>query len=71
MAVSQACQSSGPDLLRRRNGPHFAESGSANLGLTDAINALAWVQENIGSFGGDPAKVSIGTTERLVVDALV
>ncbi|MGZ3265195.1 MAG: carboxylesterase/lipase family protein, partial [Croceibacterium sp.] len=38
-----------------------AESGhgSGNFGLLDLIAALHWVHENIGQFGGDPAKVTI------------
>jgi para-nitrobenzyl esterase len=34
--------------------------GSANNGLRDLITALEWVHENIGSFGGDPSRVTIG-----------
>ncbi|MGZ3233729.1 MAG: carboxylesterase/lipase family protein [Croceibacterium sp.] len=38
-----------------------AESGhgSGNFGLLDLIAALHWVHDNIGQFGGDPAKVTI------------
>jgi para-nitrobenzyl esterase len=31
--------------------------GLANCGVRDAIAALQWVREHIGSFGGDPARV--------------
>ncbi|KAF2643405.1 alpha/beta-hydrolase [Massarina eburnea CBS 473.64] len=34
-------------------------SGNANLSLRDMRKALAWVQENIGAFGGDKSSVTI------------
>ena len=36
--------------------PH---SSSGNYGFLDQIAALEWVRDNVGSFGGDPGKVTI------------
>ncbi len=41
-------------------GPAYASSG--NVGMLDLAAGLEWVQENIGSFGGDPSRVTIAGT---------
>jgi para-nitrobenzyl esterase len=35
-------------------------AGTANNGLHDLMTTLSWIQENISTFGGDPARVTIG-----------
>ncbi len=40
-----------------KSGDELADSG--NFALLDIIKALAWVRDNIASFGGDPANVTL------------
>ncbi|KAG7086180.1 hypothetical protein E1B28_002137 [Marasmius oreades] len=40
-------------------GAEAAEKGAVNLALKDQLAAFEWVKANIGSFGGDPEKVTM------------
>jgi para-nitrobenzyl esterase len=39
-------------------GPAYA--GSANNAMLDIMQALAWLQQNVAAFGGDPHRVTVG-----------
>jgi para-nitrobenzyl esterase len=43
--------------LAEPGGAEFAHSG--NAGMLDLVAALAWVRDNVASFGGDPGNVTI------------
>lgn len=57
--VSVAYRLGAPGFLAHPELSRESGHGSGNYGLADQIAALRWVQENIGSFGGDRDRVTI------------
>ncbi len=57
VTVNQRLNIFGHLYLAEIGGPEFA--GSGNAGTLDMLAALHWVRDNIASFGGDPANVTI------------
>jgi len=48
--------------INYRLGPEgflLTEEGGANRGILDMVQALRWIRDNIGAFGGDPGQVTI------------
>lgn len=39
--------------------PGMKDEGAGNFAVLDGVEALKWVNKNIGAFGGDPGKVTI------------
>ncbi|KAG5853316.1 hypothetical protein ANANG_G00071880 [Anguilla anguilla] len=44
---------------RNRFPEHGDQSAKGNYGLLDQIQALRWLNENIGHFRGDPERITI------------
>ncbi len=42
-----------------RESAAIADDASANFALLDHVRALEWIRDDIGAFGGDPARVTI------------
>ncbi|GIN94776.1 para-nitrobenzyl esterase [Siminovitchia terrae] len=57
VSITYRCNVFGFMDLEEIGGPEYSDS--KNLGILDQIQALKWIKENIGSFGGDANNITI------------
>jgi len=57
VSINHRLNALGFTYLQELGGPDFTLSG--DVGMLDIVQALDWVRENIGEFGGDPNTVTI------------
>ncbi|MXQ95113.1 hypothetical protein E5288_WYG018544 [Bos mutus] len=58
LRARKSCRGAFP-MMRRRFLSTGDQAAKGNYGLLDQIQALRWIEENVGAFGGDPKRVTI------------